>query len=75
VKFAVRVSVARRLRNEVYDAAVHVRAVLRTVWSTQDFDRFQTRRLDQTEERADAAALRARRVAHAVNKDCDVAAG
>ena len=73
--FTVAAAVYGRARKEVNDTAKHVGTVLRTVRTAQDFDRFQRRRFDQTEERPDTATLRAGRVAHAVNKDSDVAAG
>jgi hypothetical protein len=62
------------VRDEVDDAAEHVRAVLRAVRPAQNLDRLKARRLDEAEECTDAAALRARRVAHAVHVDGDVAA-
>ncbi len=75
VKLIVRTAVARRVRDEVDDTAVHVGTVLRTVWTTKDLDSFQTRRLDQAEERSHTAALRTGRVTHAIDVDGNVSAG
>ena len=72
VKLAVGGSVARRLRDEVDDTAVDVGSILRAVWTTQHLDGFQTRRFDQTEERADTATLSTRRITHTIYVDGDV---
>ena len=74
VKLVVWSAIPGRLRNEVDYAAVNIRTVLRTVWTAQNFDCFQARRFDQTEERSDAAALRAGRITNAINIDRDVSA-
>src|SRR6185503_13112335 len=72
VEFVISTTVSRRLRDEINNAAVYVGTVLRAVWSTQDLDCLESRGLDQTEERADTAALRTRRVTNAVDVDRNV---
>src|SRR5215208_7742226 len=53
---------------------MNVGAVLRTVWAAQHLDCLQSRRLNQTEECADTATLRARRITNAINIDGYVSA-
>src|ERR1044071_3790683 len=72
VRFRCVAAEARHAPNERDCSAERIRAVLRAVWPTQNLNRAQAARLVEVEEGAETAALRGRRVAHAVNKDVDV---
>jgi hypothetical protein len=65
----------RRTREELDAAAERIAAVLRTRRSTDDLDRVEGAGFDQIEEGVDAAALRAVRVANAVDEHVDLVAG
>ena len=61
-------------RQELHAAAERIAAVLRARRTAKDLDRLERFRLDQIEKRVHAAALRAVRIAHAVDEDVDLVA-
>src|SRR5262245_59818180 len=65
----------RRLRQDLHAAAERVASELRARRPAYDFNRVERSRLDEIEERVDAAALRAVRVADAVHENVDLVAG
>ncbi len=73
MKLTIHATVNRGLGYEINYAAEHIGTVLRTLRSAQNLNRLEAGWLDETEECADAAALRTRGIAYAVDKDGNVA--